>query len=41
MSVRRSVIASLLVLCCAVSAIAQTAYDPATEPRVTSLPFRI
>ena len=35
MSVRRSVIASLLVLCCAVSAIAQTAYDPATEPRVT------
>ncbi len=35
MSVRRFVSASLLVLCCVISASAQTTYDPATEPRVT------
>lgn len=35
MSVRRIVVASLLALCCVLSAAAQQTYDPATEPRVT------
>ncbi|MFL6247593.1 MAG: hypothetical protein ACJ74H_16330 [Thermoanaerobaculia bacterium] len=35
MSVRRIAVASLLALCFVISAAAQTAYDPATEPRVT------